>query len=83
MTRDREVATVNGFFTWAVRQGFMEENPVIQRESPTFQIPGKSFVALSLCDNGRDSPVTRQDRRQREEPRRGPGLFGAASDRQS
>jgi site-specific recombinase XerD len=30
-TWDREVATVNGFFTWAVRQGLMGENPVIQR----------------------------------------------------
>jgi site-specific recombinase XerD len=32
-TWDREVATVNGFFTWAVRQGLMDENPVIQRVS--------------------------------------------------
>jgi len=32
-TWDREVATVNGFFTWAVRQGFMEASPVVQRAS--------------------------------------------------
>lgn len=32
-TWDREVATVNGFFTWAVRQGPVDENPVVQRET--------------------------------------------------
>ena len=30
-TWDREVATVNGFFTWAVRQGCMEASPIVQR----------------------------------------------------
>jgi len=30
-TWDREVATVNGFYRWAVRQGFVVENPIEQR----------------------------------------------------
>lgn len=32
-TWDREVATVNGFFTWAVCQGYMDASPIVQRPS--------------------------------------------------
>ncbi|GAA2646458.1 hypothetical protein GCM10010399_94860 [Dactylosporangium fulvum] len=27
----REVATVNGFYRWAVGRGFVEHNPIVQR----------------------------------------------------
>jgi site-specific recombinase XerD len=33
VTWDREVATVNKFYRWAVRQGYVAANPIIQRES--------------------------------------------------
>jgi site-specific recombinase XerD len=32
-TWDREVATVNKFYRWAVRQGYVAANPIVQRES--------------------------------------------------
>jgi site-specific recombinase XerC len=32
-TWDREVATVNRFYQWAVRRGQVKENPIVQRES--------------------------------------------------
>jgi integrase len=32
-TWDREVATVNGFYQWAVRQGHVARNPLVQRPS--------------------------------------------------
>ncbi|GAA5766174.1 tyrosine recombinase XerC [Streptosporangium roseum] len=32
-TWDREVATVNAFFAWVVRQGYIEVSPIVQRES--------------------------------------------------
>ncbi len=32
-TWDREVATVNRFYRWAVRRGHVRENPIVQRES--------------------------------------------------
>ncbi len=32
-TWDREVATVNGFFAWAVGQGYLDASPIVQRPS--------------------------------------------------
>jgi site-specific recombinase XerD len=43
-TWDREVATVNGFYRWTVRQGLVAENPIEQR----------------LVRGGRDRPQERQ-----------------------
>jgi site-specific recombinase XerD len=40
VTWDREVATVNKFYRWAVRQGYVAANPIIQRESRSRE-PGR------------------------------------------
>jgi hypothetical protein len=41
-TWDREVATVNGFFTWTVGQGYMDASPIVQRPSRSSRRPAGS-----------------------------------------
>jgi len=40
-TWDREVATVNAFYRWAVRQKFAQRNPFVQRESRSQDVRGR------------------------------------------
>jgi site-specific recombinase XerD len=47
-TWDREVATVNKFYRWAVRLGHVAANPIIQRESRSRDLGGRAQARRRL-----------------------------------
>jgi site-specific recombinase XerD len=55
VTWDREVATVNKFYRWAVRQGHVAANPIIQRESRSRE-PGRQNPAETPAESSHQGP---------------------------
>ncbi len=54
-TWDREVATVNKFYRWAVRQGYVAANPFIQRESRSRE-PGRQNSGETPAESSHQGP---------------------------
>jgi site-specific recombinase XerD len=55
VTWDREVATVNKFYRWAVRQGHVAANPIIQRESRSRE-PGRQDSGETPAESSHQGP---------------------------
>ncbi|WP_327341263.1 tyrosine-type recombinase/integrase [Streptomyces europaeiscabiei] len=55
-TWDREVATVNGFYRWAVREGFAAVNPLIQRLSRSRHRNGRDAAAETPAEASHQGP---------------------------
>jgi site-specific recombinase XerD len=55
VTWDREVATVNKFYRWAVRQGYVAANPIIQRESRSRE-PGRQDAGETPAESSHQGP---------------------------
>ena len=53
-TWGREVATVNSFYRWAVEAGFIEQNPILQRESRGRRWRGRASEALTPAEAPKD-----------------------------
>ncbi|MFB7475575.1 integrase [Kitasatospora sp. NPDC056184] len=57
-TWDREVATVNSFYQWAVhpRRAYAAENPIIQREARAHPAHGHRTVAMTPAESSHTGP---------------------------
>jgi site-specific recombinase XerD len=55
VTWDREVATVNRFYRWAVRQGYVATNPILQRESRSRE-PGRQRSGETPAESSHQGP---------------------------
>jgi site-specific recombinase XerD len=55
VTWDREVATVNQFYRWALRQGYVAANPIIQRESRSRE-PGRQSSDETPAESSHQGP---------------------------
>jgi site-specific recombinase XerD len=55
VTWDREVATVNQFYRWAVRQGYVAANPILQRESRSRE-PGRQSSDETPAESSHEGP---------------------------
>jgi integrase len=53
-TWGREVATVNSFYRWAVAAGFVEQNPILQRESRGRRWRGRASAELTPAEAPKD-----------------------------
>lgn len=53
-TWGREVATVNSFYRWAVEAGFVERNPILQRESRDRRRRGWAGAGLTPAEAPKD-----------------------------
>ena len=55
-TWDREVATVNGFYRWAVREGYVSANPLVQRLSRSRYRSGRDGPAETPAESSHQGP---------------------------
>jgi site-specific recombinase XerD len=55
VTWDREVATVNKFYRWAVRQEYVAANPILQRESRSRE-PGRGSSGETPAESSHQGP---------------------------
>jgi site-specific recombinase XerD len=55
VTWDREVATVNRFYRWAVRQGYVAANPIVQRESRSHE-PWRQSLGETPAESSHQGP---------------------------